>query len=60
MSKCPIKALEGLLIKHDVISESEKKQIQSDVEEAVDEALVFAKESPYPDESGLLNNVFKS
>ena len=60
MNRCPIGALERLLLKHGIVSESEKKQTQRDVEEEVEEALVFAKESPYPDELKMLGDVFKA
>lgn len=60
IDKCPIKALEGFLLKHDIVSESEKIQISRDIEEEINEAIVFAKESPYPDEDNLLGDVFKT
>ena len=60
MDRCPIKALESFLLKHDIVSESEKIQITRGIEEEINEAIVFAKESPYPDEDGLLDDVFKT
>ena len=60
ISKCPIKSLEELLLKYNIISEPEKIQIQKDIEKEVEKAVTFAKESPYPDESTLLDNVFKT
>ena len=48
MNRCPIKAIEGFLLEHDFISESEKNKIYENIEEEIDEALVFAKDSPYP------------
>lgn len=60
MAKCPIKALAPILLKHDIISESEKKQIDESIEREVAEALAFARASPYPEEGGLFNHVFKS
>lgn len=60
MNKCPIKALEELLLNHSTISESEKSQIYEEIEKEIDEAIVFAKESPYPDQSELISNVFKT
>jgi pyruvate dehydrogenase E1 component alpha subunit len=61
MNRCPIKALEGLLPKSDFISESERNQIYESIENEVEEALVFAKESPYPDpdENNQIRDVFK-
>jgi len=60
MKRCPIKALEGLLLNHDIISESEKEQICRGIEEEIEEALIFAKQSPYPGQNELLDNVFKT
>jgi len=60
MDRCPIKALEGFLLKHDIVSESEKSQIHRSIEREIEEALTFAKESPYPDRDKLLSNVFKT
>jgi len=59
MNRCPIKVLEGFLSGHDVLSESEKAQICEDIDKEITEAIAFAKESPYPDEGELLDNVFK-
>ncbi|MFC2046712.1 thiamine pyrophosphate-dependent dehydrogenase E1 component subunit alpha [Chloroflexota bacterium] len=59
MNRCPIKTLEQLLLKREIISELEKNQIYDSIEKEVEEAIIFAKESPYPDESELLTDVFK-
>ena len=62
MNRCPIKALEEFLLKQGIISESEKSEIYESLEEEIEEALVFAKESPYPDpdENKLISDVFKN
>jgi pyruvate dehydrogenase E1 component alpha subunit len=49
MNRCPIKVLEEFLLEHDFISEVEKNNICESIEEEIEEAVVFAKESPYPD-----------
>lgn len=49
MNRCPIKMLEEFLLKQEFISESEKSEIYESIEEEIEEAVVFAKESPYPD-----------
>ncbi len=59
MARCPIKRLEGFLLKQKIVSEAEKKQIYESIEKEIEEAIVFAKGSPYPDESTLLTDVFK-
>lgn len=60
MDRCPIKALEGLLLKHGIVSESEKSQILRSIDNEIEEAVIFAKESPYPEPCELSNDVFKA
>jgi len=60
MDRCPIKSLEGFLLKHGIISEKQKRQIHRSIEKEVEDALTFAKESPYPDGNEILSNVFKT
>ena len=61
INRCPIKAIEKFLLEHDFISELEKNKIYEKIEEEIEESVVFAKESPYPDpdENGTFN-VFKT
>ncbi|MBA7691514.1 Acetoin:2,6-dichlorophenolindophenol oxidoreductase subunit alpha [subsurface metagenome] len=58
MNRCPIKQFESFLAGHNVITESEKIQIYRSIDREIDEALSFARESPYPDETGLCSDVF--
>lgn len=60
MNKCPVKALEKLLLDHDIISESERIRIYEQIGQEIEEAVVFARQSPYPDQGELLMNVFKT
>jgi pyruvate dehydrogenase E1 component alpha subunit len=61
LNKCPIKALEGFLLKHSIISKSEKIRIYATIEKEIEESVVFAKESPYPDpDDKSFSNVFKN
>ena len=61
MNKCPIKALEGFLLKYDFISKSEKTKICERIEKEIEDALTFAKESPYPDpDEKSFSDVFKN
>lgn len=59
MNRCPIKTLEKFLLEHSIISELEIDQIHNDVSEEVEEAVKFARKSPYPDENDLLQCIFK-
>ena len=60
MQRCPIKALEEFLLTQGIIAESEKINIIESIDKEVEDSVTFAKESPYPDPGGLLNNTFKS
>lgn len=60
MKRCPIKRFERSLFKQGILSKSEKTRINMDIEKETEEALAFAKESPYPDPSELLSHRFKS
>lgn len=59
MAKCPIKRLEELLTKEGFLSEEEKNQISQNIEKEIEEAVRFAKESPYPEKEELNRGVFK-
>ena len=60
MDRCPVKALEGFLLEQGIISKLDKDKIHRNIEREIEEALAFAKASPYPDGNELLNNVFKA
>ena len=59
MSRCPIKMLERTLLERNIISELERDQIYKAISEEIEEAVKFARESPYPDENELLDDEFK-
>ena len=60
MNKCPIKVLEVFLLEQGIISETRKIEIRNQVQEEIEEAVRFAKESPFPNVSELTKDVFKS
>jgi TPP-dependent pyruvate/acetoin dehydrogenase alpha subunit len=57
--KCPIRRFERLLLEQGIILDTEKDQIHKDISEEVEESVIFARESPYPDKAELTRNVFK-
>jgi pyruvate dehydrogenase E1 component alpha subunit len=59
MNRCPIKMLEKFLIGQGLMHELERDRINKAVSEEIEEAVTFARESPYPNENELLNGVFK-
>ena len=46
------------MVEQGIVTEHELEEIHASVDAAVEEAIRFAKESPEPDESELLNNLF--
>jgi len=47
-------------LKHDIISQSRKSQICEEIDKEIEEALIYTNESPYPDETELIKDVFKT
>ena len=61
LNRCPIKALKEFLLEQGFISESEENKIHKSIEGEIEEALAFAKESPYPAHNDIsFNDVFKT
>jgi TPP-dependent pyruvate/acetoin dehydrogenase alpha subunit len=60
IQRCPIKALEEFLSTHGIIAESEKTKIMESIDKEIEESVIFAKKSPYPDEHSYLNHIFKT
>ena len=58
MNRCPIKMLEKFLLERGILSESETSQIHEAITEEIEEAVRFARESPYPDGNDVLHDVF--
>lgn len=57
--KCPIKRLEKYFVDYNILTEEDLDSIRSRVQRQVKDAVVFARNSPYPEESSLLEHVFK-
>jgi TPP-dependent pyruvate/acetoin dehydrogenase alpha subunit len=60
MKRDPIKILEKVLLDQGIMSEEERNHLQKTTSEEIEEAVKFARESPYPDKNDLLKNVFKT
>lgn len=58
MAKCPNRIYEKRLLENGVLSQTEVDQTANKVREEVEEAVKFAKESPFPDKSVFLNYVY--
>lgn len=48
MKRCPVKMLEQHLLEQGIIRESERDKIFGDIDREIEEALIFARESPFP------------
>lgn len=60
MNRDPVKTFGEVLSERHILSETEKTRIRADIEKEIEDALVFARKSPYPTENQLLDNVFKT
>ena len=59
-AKDPIKKLEKQLINIEIIKEEELKKMQDEIKIEIEEAIEFARQSPYPEPQEALENVFVS
>ncbi|MCL5318529.1 MAG: thiamine pyrophosphate-dependent dehydrogenase E1 component subunit alpha [Thaumarchaeota archaeon] len=59
MAKDPINRLEKQLLQNKLLTERDVQRIRGEIQKAIDDSVVYAKKSPFPDEKTLLNNVFK-
>lgn len=57
MQRCPVKNLRDAMLGHK-IDEKEITAIEKEVEQEIQDAVTFAKESPYPDPSEAYTDVF--
>lgn len=58
-NNCPIKKFEILLTEIGLITEKTKKHIYKEIKNAIDESILFAKKSPFPNEKNIEKLVFK-
>ena len=58
MKKCPIKRLEEMLLEKKVLTQAKIKRIQEGIEKEIEEAVSFAKESPFPDPQDIYDDVY--
>ena len=58
-ARCPIKTMEKSLLRRGILSKTEVYELAEKIDEEIEEAIIFARKSPFPDEKELLFNVFK-
>jgi len=56
--KCPIKRLRKYMLDNKLLTENEAVKIENEIQEQVDEAAIFALESPEPDTALVMDDVF--
>lgn len=59
MERCPIKLMNERLVNEGVMTAPDLISLGVSVEEEIEEAVKFAKESPYPDKAELLTDVYR-
>lgn len=58
MAKDPIPRFEAKLIESKTLTESELEEIKAKIGKEIDDAVDFAKESPMPSTSALMEDVY--
>lgn len=58
MAKCPISVYEKTLLENSILTQKDVERTAKEVREEVEEAVNFAKESPFPDEAELLEYMY--
>lgn len=58
MERCPIKQLDKELLEDRLVSKSELKELHQAAKSAAEEAIAFAKKSPFPDANELTHGVY--
>ncbi|HCX04654.1 MAG TPA: pyruvate dehydrogenase (acetyl-transferring) E1 component subunit alpha, partial [Clostridiales bacterium] len=58
MEKDPIQRMEKYLLENDVASEDKLKEISDNINSEIEEAVKFAKESPFPDVEASVEDVY--
>ena len=56
--KCPIDSFEKKLIKEDILSSIQADNFKQDIQAEIDDAVGFAKNSPYPESKEMLSDVY--
>lgn len=59
MARCPIKRLEENMTKADLLNEAEMASIRQMIAAEIAEAIAFARQSPFPEPTELLNYLYR-
>ncbi|MGR3294653.1 MAG: thiamine pyrophosphate-dependent dehydrogenase E1 component subunit alpha [Candidatus Bathyanammoxibius sp.] len=58
VKRCPVKSFEELLLNENVMSKSEMNQVARLVDEEIEAAVSFGRNSPFPDKDELMDHVY--
>ena len=56
--RCPVKTFKERLIKERILTSEEIRRIESELNSEIEEAFRFAKESPFPPEESILQDIY--
>ncbi len=56
--RCPLEKLQGQLLKEGILSHQDIDRLTGNFEAEIEQAIAFAKDSPFPEESGLMEDVY--
>ena len=60
IERCPLKTYAEFLLNHHIMSQLEMNQIAKQIDDEIEEAVQFAKSSPFPDASELTADVYRT
>ena len=60
IERCPLKTYKEFLLNHHIMSELEMNRIAKQIDDEIEEAVQFAKSSPFPDASELTTDVYRT
>jgi len=58
MGKCPLETFKACLMKENVVTDSDISKMTTEINAEIENAVQFAKESPYPDKGDLVMDVY--
>jgi acetoin:2,6-dichlorophenolindophenol oxidoreductase subunit alpha len=59
IKRCPVKLLRERLYRENILTESENQKISRKIDKEIQDAFIYAKNSPYPEESELFEDVLR-
>lgn len=60
INRCPVRMLEGILVNNGILPASEITRLHKNINSEIEEAIIFAKQSPYPEVNDFVTDVFQN